>query len=264
MAMVQIDREKCIGCGACQKDCFFRVIAMEEGKAAVQGDCFRCGHCVAICPVGAVSMPDYPMEDVKEYEKGAFSMEPERLLDFIRFRRSVRQFKKQPIPRAEIESILEAGRFTPTAGNRQDVSYIVLQKDLEDFKPLAWEGLDALIEMEGFPYTRMLKPLREAHMENPADDGLFFGADALLLVLGESSTLSAGLAACSIELMAQAKGIGVLYSGFLQGIINISPKAKAFLGLDGKKTLCACMLLGYPDVQYRRTVPRKPAEVQWR
>lgn len=128
--------------------------------------------------------------------------------------------------------------------------------------------------MEGVPYTRMLKPLRQAHQENPAEDGLFFGADALLLVFGESpalllvfgesSALSAGLAACSMELMAQAKGIGVLYSGFLQGIINISPKAKEFLQLDGEKTLCACMLLGYPDVQYRRTAPRKPAVVQWR
>ena len=68
--------------------------------------------------------------------------------------------------------------------------------------------------MEGVPYTRMLKPLRQAHQENPAEDGLFFGADALLLVFGESSALSAGLTACSMELMAQAKGIGVLYSGF--------------------------------------------------
>ena len=41
--------------------------------------------------------------------------------------------------------------------------------------------------MEGVPYTRMLKPLRQAHQENPAEDGLFFGADALLLVFGESS-----------------------------------------------------------------------------
>lgn len=262
--MIQVDEKKCIGCGACEKDCFFRAIRVVNGRAAVLADCFRCGHCVAVCPTGAVSMPDYPMEDVKEYSAGDFSMDAERLLDFIKFRRSVRRFKKEAIPHSEIEHILEAGRFTPTAGNRQDVSYIVLQKELEKFKPLAWEGLDALIEMEDFPYTRMLKPLRQAHQKNPKEDGLFFDADALLLVLGESSALSAGLAARSIELMAQAKGIGVLYSGFLQGIINISPKAKAFLGLDGKKTLCACMLLGYPDVQYRRTAPRKPAVVQWR
>lgn len=262
--MIQVDEKKCIGCGACEKDCFFEAIKVRENKAAVLRDCFRCGHCVAVCPTGAVSIPDYPMEDVKEFNKEDFSMDAGRLLDFIKFRRSVRQFKKEPIPRSEIESILEAGRFTPTAGNRQDVSYIVLQKELEAFKPLAWEGLDALIKLEGFPYTRMLEPLRQAHQKNPAEDGLFFGADALLLVLGESSALSAGLAACSMELMAQAKGIGVLYSGFLQGIINTSPEAKTFLGLDGKKTLCACMLLGYPDVQYYRTAPRKPAEVQWR
>ncbi len=262
--MIQVDEKECIGCGACEKDCFLQAIKVREKKAAVLRDCFHCGHCVAVCPTGAVSMPDYPMEDIKEYNKDDFLMDAGKLLNFIKFRRSVRQFQKKQIPCSEIESILEAGRFTPTAGNRQDVSYIVLQKELESFKPLVWEGLDVLLEMEGVPYTRMLKPLRQAHQENPAEDGLFFGADALLLVFGESSALSAGLAACSMELMAQAKGIGVLYSGFLQGIINISPKAKEFLQLDGEKTLCACMLLGYPDVQYRRTAPRKPAVVQWR
>ncbi len=194
--MIQVDEKECIGCGACEKDCFLQAIKVREKKAAVLRDCFHCGHCVAVCPTGAVSMPDYPMEDIKEYNKDDFLMDAGKLLNFIKFRRSVRQFQKKQIPRSEIESILEAGRFTPTAGNRQDVSYIVLQKELESFKPLVWEGLDALLEMEGVPYTRMLKPLRQAHQENPAEDGLFFGADALLLVFGESSALSAG---CTVD-----------------------------------------------------------------
>ncbi len=124
--MIQVDEKECIGCGACEKDCFLQAIKVREKKAAVLGDCFHCGHCVAVCPTGAVSMPDYPMEEVKEYNKDDFLVDAGKLLNFIKFRRSVRQFQKKQIPRSEIESILEAGRFTPTAGNRQDVSYIVL------------------------------------------------------------------------------------------------------------------------------------------
>lgn len=73
--MIQVDEKKCVGCGACEKDCFFQAIKVKEKKAAVLGDCFHCGHCVAVCPTGAVSMPDYPMEDIKEYNKDDFLMD---------------------------------------------------------------------------------------------------------------------------------------------------------------------------------------------
>ena len=53
--MVIVDTEKCIGCGACEKDCLLSEIHVIEGKAVPNNKtCFNCGHCVAICPVGAV------------------------------------------------------------------------------------------------------------------------------------------------------------------------------------------------------------------
>ena len=52
--MVCIDQEKCIGCGLCAGDCLGWAISMDSGKAEVVKDCFHCGHCVAICPAGAV------------------------------------------------------------------------------------------------------------------------------------------------------------------------------------------------------------------
>ena len=47
----------------------------------------------SICPVKAVSTDDYDMSEVIEYKKEDFQIEPERLLNFIKFRRSVRRFK---------------------------------------------------------------------------------------------------------------------------------------------------------------------------
>ena len=87
--MVTIDMEKCIGCGLCVKDCFVGVLQMQDGKASVLADCFKCGHCVAVCPKNAVSIPDYPMKDVREYDESC-KMNPENLLHFMQFRRSVR------------------------------------------------------------------------------------------------------------------------------------------------------------------------------
>ena len=43
--MIQVDEKECIGCGACEKDCFLQAIKVREKKAAVLRDCFHCGHC---------------------------------------------------------------------------------------------------------------------------------------------------------------------------------------------------------------------------
>ena len=90
--MVTIDLEKCIGCGHCAKDCFVGVLQMQDGKPVVREDCFKCGHCVAVCPKNAISITDYPMEDVWEYDESC-KINPEDLLHFMQFRRSVRRFK---------------------------------------------------------------------------------------------------------------------------------------------------------------------------
>lgn len=261
--MVSIDQNKCIGCGQCVRDCFFQALRPENGKVTVVSDCFHCGHCVAVCPQNAVTIPDYPMEEVREYDESC-RMDAENLLHFMQLRRSVRQFKREPVPVKALKTILEAGRYTPTAANRQDVSYILVREELETFKKIVWEGLgERLAKHVPDPFAYRMQIFYDLYRENPKNDCLFCGADTVLLVLSEHP-VNGTLAMTGMELMAQAQGIGVLYSGFLQRIILDTPKALAFLGLDGTKTLGTVMLLGIPAVTYRRTAPRKPVQAIWK
>lgn len=95
--MVIIDQEKCIGCGMCAADCSVLNIDIKDKKAHVKKECFQCGHCVSICPAGAVSIPDYDMNDVEEFDKETFCLEPEKVLHSIKFRRSIRKYKPEKI-----------------------------------------------------------------------------------------------------------------------------------------------------------------------
>ncbi len=55
--IIQIDEEKCNGCGACAEACHEGAIAMVEGKAKLMRDdyCDGLGDCLPACPVEAIS-----------------------------------------------------------------------------------------------------------------------------------------------------------------------------------------------------------------
>ena len=261
--MISIDQNKCIGCGMCVKDCFFGVLSIKDNKAEVSGDCFNCGHCVSICPKNAVTIPEYPMEEIREYDESC-QMDAENLLHFMQFRRSVRQFKKEPVPMKYMENILEAGRYTPTAANRQDVSYILIRENLAEFKKIVWEGLrERLAKGTPDPYAYRMQMFYDAYQKDNNNDCLFCGADICMIVLSDAP-VNGTLAMTSMELMAQAQGVGVLYSGFLQRIILDTPKALEFLGFEEGKTLGTVMLFGMPAVKYHRTAPRKKINATWK
>ena len=58
MALLEIDRELCIGCEACVEACAFDAIHMDEQELAVANDnCTACGACIDECPVEALRLP---------------------------------------------------------------------------------------------------------------------------------------------------------------------------------------------------------------
>ena len=89
--MMNVNSEKCVGCGICVKDCFPKCIEIVNEKAKINSTtCIRCGHCIAVCPKGAVSIDEYNMEEVKDYIEAEFKIESDTLLNFIKFRRTTR------------------------------------------------------------------------------------------------------------------------------------------------------------------------------
>ena len=55
--IIQIDQEKCNGCGACAEACHEGAIGMVDGKAQLLRDdyCDGLGDCLPACPTGAIT-----------------------------------------------------------------------------------------------------------------------------------------------------------------------------------------------------------------
>ena len=266
---VLIDQPRCIGCGACADDCPASNIVLQEspsGTAAGQrtahvlepDNCLFCGHCEAICPVGAVSLTGFD-EQPAEVD-GPVRLDPDVLMQAIRTRRSIRHFKKQPVPEDIIEKILEAGRLTQTAKNSQRQSYAVLCDRLAEAEQIAVAGLRAVLAEEAAKAgAESVSPLGRTEV---TDNFMFFGAPLAIVVLSPSKT-DGCLAAENMALMAEACGLGVLFSGFFTDIANLAPQLREMLGIDETRQAVATLVLGWPDIRYRRTVRREPVRVTW-
>lgn len=273
--MMTVNKEKCIGCGLCVKDCFPKDIEMIDGKAMINNvTCFKCGHCIAVCPKNAITTEEYDMADVIEYDEDKFQINSDNLMNFIKFRRSIRQFRNKEVEAEKISKIIEAGRFTETGGNIQDVSYIVVRDGLQELRRLTLESLNTIgrgllsnITPENRMYVKYAKlwvRMYKKYKENPEEeDGLFFNAPTVILVLANSQ-VNGVLASSNMELMTNALGLGALFSGFLVRAAAGNQEMKEFIGIKEGKEIATCMIIGYPDIKYRRTVPRKAADISWK
>jgi heterodisulfide reductase subunit A2 len=79
----EIDPEKCVGCGACVKECPFQAIAFtgrgKQKKARITtAACKGCGVCAGACPSGAVTARGFTDEMILAQIDAALAVQPQR------------------------------------------------------------------------------------------------------------------------------------------------------------------------------------------
>lgn len=275
MANMTVNKGKCIGCRLCVRDCLRNTIFIREGKAEIDvSGCIKCGHCIAVCPQDAVSLgsiENMQWDSGGSGPKRGSAPDPEVFLNFLKFRRSIRQYKKHEIEPEKMEAIIEAGRYSPTAGNRQKNRFIILKENIEQVRKAAIETLRHAAADESKDlgereiYRKSWARMYDDYAEGRRD-GLFFNAPAVILIVSDENNhyaeIDGGIAASRMELQANALGLGVCYIGFLNTAMEFDGRIKEMAGLKEDEKLAVAFVTGYADVEYQRPAPRKPANVR--
>lgn len=162
-------------------------------------------------------------------------------IEIIKERRSVRNFKEEQISEADLQTILEAGMFAPSANNRQSWHFTVVQ-DRKLLRELNAETKIVLSRSED-PFLR--------RVGNNEDMDIFNGAPTVIIVSGDadddSSVVNCAAASENMMIAAQSLSISSCY------IISVSylfdgEEAEYFagkIGIPAGYKLYNAILLGY-------------------
>ena len=166
---------------------------------------------------------------------------------------------------------IEAGRYSPTAGNRQKNRFIILKENIEQVRKAAIETLRHAAADESKDlgereiYRKSWARMYDDYAEGRRD-GLFFNAPAVILIVSDENNhyaeIDGGIAASRMELQANALGLGVCYIGFLNTAMEFDGRIKEMADLKEDEKLAVAFVTGYADVEYQRPAPRKPANVR--
>ena len=131
--MIEVDRTKCVKCGACVRDCIVEVLKPDaEGFPAVAPElerfCLNCQHCLAICPQGAVTCHGVTPGECSA--PGALP-DPERMFALLRQRRSIRQFRNENLSPEVLKRLKDSLAWTPTGCNDHRLFFSVIEEKSE-------------------------------------------------------------------------------------------------------------------------------------
>ncbi|HEX9080072.1 MAG TPA: nitroreductase family protein [Desulfuromonadaceae bacterium] len=264
--MVTIDHGACRRDGACRAVCPMGLFdADDEGfpvfRNGAAKSCIACGHCVAVCPTDALHHGKLPRTDAPLVEPGltASAAATARLL---MSRRSIREFKKEPVPEELIREAIDAARWAPSAVNRQPLHWLVV-RSADEVQRLAGLVADHLRARElGARYAAILA------LWDQGLDPILRNAPHVVVVHAPDdwpwSTVDCTIALAQFELAAVASGIGTCWAGFLTWAAREHQPLREALGIPQGHSVHGALMLGLPRYQYHRSPPRQEARVEWR
>jgi len=261
MPLITINPNTCNHDGLCVAACPAGILRLgadrlPEVAPGAAERCIRCGHCVTVCPRDALRHAALPRETflpVPSRRPGADEME-----NLLLSRRSVRAFRREPVPRAQLERLVETARRAPTASNSQNVSWVIVQDPdrLERVRELSLQWMDS----DG---------RRPHHVEaaKKGRDVILRGGTALAVAHAPAAyawtDVDCAIALTYMELLASAMGFGACWGGLVTLAAAAIPALPEVLGVPAENRVGGALMLGLSRQRHYLIPPRNAARVAW-
>ncbi|WP_320042878.1 nitroreductase family protein [uncultured Desulfobacter sp.] len=271
MPLFKIDYDKCNKDGLCVLDCPAKIIEMKnEGPCLIKGAekfCIRCGHCVAICPTGAFHLETNPPDACLPIQNDLI-LTPEQAEQFLRSRRSIRVYKKQPVPKDRFEKALSIACCAPTGSNKQPVKWLVFdkKKDVKDIASRVIDWMKFILEKD--PQRASIMHIDKLiNQWNMGIDRICRDAPQLVFAYASNGFGSAAAdchtALAYLELALPVFGLGSCWAGYVLYAATQWPELSEKLGLPGNHTCHGALMVGIPKTKYARAPKRNDPDVTY-
>jgi len=257
---LEINKEKCIHCGLCIKECMSKIITFNEDKLPVsikerEKSCINCQHCLAVCPTGALSVNGKNSENSSETDK---EFNPEKVLNLIKSRRSIRHFKRENVSPETIQKLKDMLNYVPTGVNNHGLYFSVVD-DIEVMDELRKNVNERIIKIVSNNAIKAITKTFERYTDAilKGEDIVFRGAPHLIVVSTPKNApckdIDGTIALSYFELYAKSLGVGTCWCGLAFACFKFIPGLKSILNIPKTHDIAYAMLFGYPEITHPRT-----------
>ncbi|MHB8085619.1 MAG: nitroreductase family protein [Dehalococcoidia bacterium] len=284
-----VKADLCSKCAMCVQECPGKLYIQESRDSFPEARdlefCNSCGHCVAICPKDAIVHSGFPQGFIQPVNQKILPSQ-ETVLELLRTRRSARAFQDKIVEKQQIERIIDAARFAPTAHNTQTTGYIVVQdkKILEEMVRVTTNLISDSITKARNP---LMKPLVSMALGKHSDaflksipqlkrlvalvkggtDRILRNAPALIIFHADERSamadINAQLAIQNAALMAYSLGLGSFYTGYVLAACQRDKSMRRLINLPQNHKVYGGLAIGYPKHEFKQWIERKHPEVSW-
>ena len=186
------------------------------------------------------------------------------IIEIIKTRRSVREYKEDQIPDEDIEFLIDCARYAPSGFNMQPWSFLVI-KNKDVMRKISEHGKKSMIPM--------LEPMKDSSpkardflvfLKTKGTD-MFYNAPLLIIIFGNKNAPTVDydcpMAAQNMMLAAHSKGIGSCWIGGVQPALMDEGFLKELGAPEGYKAV-APLIFGYPKGKTEAPGRAEP-EVKW-
>ena len=274
MLSIQIDEEKCLKDKLCQRNCPLNLIRCRDDSIPFVQTvkdfnqwCISCGHCVAVCPSGALSHSRMAPEECQPVNADQIPA-PEAFELFLQNRRSIRRYKSTRPDRNLLQRLIAMTCHAPSGHNHQPVRWRVYdnQEQIQHMAGLVVDWMKhGLEERVQSPQAGVFRKVVQAW--NKKNDLILHHTPCLVVahsgLVTHTEPIDTAIALTYMDLASRTLGLGCCWAGiFLMAVKAWDPLA-SYLNLPEGHKVHGAMMVGYPRFNFKRAPLRKSPDIRW-